>query len=398
MDEGAEREPADALSRREFHQRAALAGSALFLAQVDGSAKQGASDARPHVVNMSRADDALDEGLELLKNCGPEYGGGLANHGPMAAEALCAMGRGDALVPWVKRYKRNLEELPLATKKLTADEWKSALGDAARTGDWIVLMERELADGAWEDALDKWVARLSPGFVAAAAHGAIRAGHAARSLAARDTPLRRRELAHGLAYWAAQYQALPIAAQKNAQRVSVSDALSHVELMPKERRFRGGSITHGLQALSNWPPFLSVADLADTTGDPSKFLSDLTHVFARVYFEQAGAIGQRIQFVHAVTGPSALRLMLPHVKPETAHAALRYAWQTSAGIYAAFGAVTKPGSDASAPDAHDLVDLAVKNGDEHAIKFTEVCLREHALNAQPIYLVAARDACEHLAS
>jgi hypothetical protein len=398
VDGGAEREPADPLSRREFNQRAALASSAMFLARVDGAPKQGASDAKAHVVNMSRADDALDEALELLRNYGPEYGGGLANHGPMAAEALCALGRGDAIVPWVKRYKRNLEELPLATKKLAADEWQSALGDAARTGDWIALMEHELADGAWEDALDKWAARLSPGFAAAAAHGAIRAGHATRSLAARDTPLRRRELAHGLAYWAAQYQALPIATQKNAQRLSVSDALSRVELLPKTKRSRGGSITAGLHALDDWPAFASVADLADTSGDPSNVLSELTHVFARVYFEQAKAIGQRIQFIHAVTGPSALRLMLPHLKPDTVRAALRYAWQTSAGIYAAFGAVAKPSSDGSAPDAHDLVDLAVKSGDEHAIKFAEVCLREHALNAQPIYLVAARDASEHLAS
>jgi hypothetical protein len=238
---------------------------------------------------------------------------------------------------------------------------------------------------------------LSPGFAAAAAHGAIRTGHAARSLAARDTPLRRRELAHGLAYWAAQYQELPVAPPTSTQRLRVDEALSRVELMPKERRFRGGSITHGLQALNNWAPFASVADLADTSGDPSKFISELTQVFARVYFEQANLVGQRIQFVHAVTGPSALRLMLPHVKPETARAALRYAWQTSAGIYAAFGATVKASSSDSAPDAHDLVGLAVKNGDEHAIKFTEVCLREHALNAQPVYLVAARDACAHLA-
>jgi hypothetical protein len=392
-----DREAADSLSRREFNQRAALASSAMFLAGVDGAARQGASDAKPHVVNMSRADDALDEGLELLKSYGPEYGGGLANHGPMAAEALCAMGRGSAIVPWVKRYKRNLEELPLATKKIAADEWKSALGDASRTGDWIVLMEREVAEGSWESALDQWLARLSPGFAAAAAHGAIRTGHAARSLAARDTPLRRRELAHGLAYWAAQYQELPIATQASAQRLSVSDALAHVELVPNERRFRGGSITHGLQALGNWPQFATVADLADTSGDPSKFLSELTHVFAGVYFDQANIVGQRIQFVHAVTGPSALRLMLPHVKPETARAALPYAWQTSAGIYAAFGAPKKPYEYSGRTDEPDLVDHAVKNGDEHAIKFTEVCLREHALNAQAIYLVAARDACRHLA-
>ena len=39
----------------------------------------------------------------------------------------------------------------------------------------------------------------------------------------------------------------------------------------------------------------------------------------------------------------------------------------------------------------DLIDSAVATGDEHAIKFTEACLREHALNPKPVYLAAARD-------
>ena len=35
---------------------------------------------------------------------------------------------------------------------------------------------------------------------------------------------------------------------------------------------------------------------------------------------------------------------------------------------------------------------ALATGDEHAIKFTEACLREHALNPKPVYLAAARAA------
>ena len=50
----------------------------------------------------------IDEALELLEETGPEFGGGLANHGPMAAEALFVLGRGEAVVPWVERYKRRL--------------------------------------------------------------------------------------------------------------------------------------------------------------------------------------------------------------------------------------------------------------------------------------------------
>jgi hypothetical protein len=38
----------------------------------------------------------------------------------------------------------------------------------------------------------------------------------------------------------------------------------------------------------------------------------------------------------------------------------------------------------------------VENGDEHAIKFTEALLAEHALRPDPAYLAAAEDAVERL--
>jgi hypothetical protein len=104
-----------------------------------------------------------------------------------------------------------------------------------------------------------------------------------------------------------------------------------------------------------------------------------------------------IAFIHAVTGPSAIRLLLPHVKPEETSNMLRYGWQMAAGLYAAFGRVPA----ASLPQGleqskEDLIDRAVATGDEHAIKFTEACLREHALNPKPVYLMAARHATDYL--
>ena len=40
-------------------------------------------------------------------------------------------------------------------------------------------------------------------------------------------------------------------------------------------------------------------------------------------------------------------------------------------------------------DQDELIERAIACGDEHAIKFTEVCLREHALNPDPAFLAAA---------
>ncbi len=46
----------------------------------------------------------------------------------------------------------------------------------------------------------------------------------------------------------------------------------------------------------------------------------------------------------------------------------------------------------------ELIDRAIACGDEHAIKFTEVCLREHALNPDPAFLAAAAHATQMLSA
>jgi hypothetical protein len=37
----------------------------------------------------------------------------------------------------------------------------------------------------------------------------------------------------------------------------------------------------------------------------------------------------------------------------------------------------------------DLIDRAIRSGDEHAIKYTEACLSEYSLSPSPTYLRAA---------
>jgi hypothetical protein len=83
--------------------------------------------------------------------------------------------------------------------------------------------------------------------------------------------------------------------------------------------------------------------------------------------------------------------------PDICRVALRYAWQASAALYAAIGrGVDRAPHDAYDESAEDLVTRAVHTGDEHAIKFTEVCLRAHRIDPRPIFLVAARHAVDRL--
>ena len=61
--------------------------------------------------------DVLDEGLDRLAVTGPEYRGGLSNHGPMAAEALVRLGRPDAVGHWLDGYLRRLDGPPSASDR-----------------------------------------------------------------------------------------------------------------------------------------------------------------------------------------------------------------------------------------------------------------------------------------
>jgi hypothetical protein len=345
------------------------------------------------------ANATIDEALELLAGSGPEFAFGplrLSNHGPMAAEALIALGREEAVIPWVERYKQRLEGPPEARKAISSDEWREALGDISRVGDWSAFFDRELAGAPWRDVLDVWARRLAPGLVGAATHGVIRTGHAARSLSAEETPGRLHELAEGLAYWAATYMLLPGAPSSSTRGLRPSQALPSVEKLPPEQQRDFGTITSKLKRLDTPASFRSAIDLVDVGDDPSAFLSDLTETFANVYLANA-ANGQVIGLIHAVTGPSAVRLLAPHLSAETTALALRYAWQAAAGLYVTMAQTAT--TDAIEPpqgDEQDLIERAVATGDEHAIKFTEACLREYALHPQPVYLAAARDASGRL--
>src|SRR5439155_25966455 len=142
----------------------------------------------------------------------------------------------------------------------------------------------------------------------------------------------------------------------------------------------------------SWFP-AAVDELAPPPSVDDAF-SDLTSTCAAAYLADAGAAP--IAFVHSVTAPAALRLVLPHLPDELHAVAFAYAWQACAGLLTAYGAGTVAPPTEPDISRDDLIDRATSNGDEHAIKFTEACLREHALRADPVYLAAALDATTRL--
>jgi hypothetical protein len=348
--------------------------------------------ARPHAV---RADYApLDAALAQLADYGPDLSNGMTSHAPMAIEALCALGRGDAVAAWIERYRPIMVPWPAAQRRIEPSDWRSALGVEARSTDWRALFSAELAEAPWRAVLDRWVARLAPGFCAAASHGVIRVGHAVRGLAAGENQIRRRELGDALASWAATYQTLPTASGGRPLGVSPDAAMARVPRLDPAQRHFAGTITSALAALERLPSFALVIDLLDWDGDLPATAAALSELFARLYLANARDVLGCIVFIHAVTGVAAVERLLPHVSQATGREALRFAWQTGCGLYAAFGDATPLAASAAPRDAQALIDRAVTHGDEHVIKLTDACLA----HASAAHVAAAAHAASMLPS
>ena len=68
----------------------------------------------------------LDEALDRLSGYGPALANGNFNHAPMVAEALCALGRPEAVMPWIERYQPRMLPRAAAGEPIHPDEWRGA--------------------------------------------------------------------------------------------------------------------------------------------------------------------------------------------------------------------------------------------------------------------------------
>ena len=340
--------------------------------------------------------ETLDDALTVFSATAPKYGAaGLANHGPMAAEALAHLGRHDAIPGWVAQYRARLDDAPPPTRPLTEAEWPAALGRADRFPGWLALFEREIADRPVAAVVGEWAPRLLPGSVGAATHGLIRTGHALRGLGEADTPPRRLEVANALAFWASSYQELP-GPPLLIGREGVAAALADLPYLPEDAP-RPFLISDRVAA---------VADIADEfeqavaslgwTGSAVDLLDQLATGGALAYLRNADD-GGVIGLLHAVTSPLACELVLPWLAEEDRDAALGYVWQAVAALHVGYDidrlalAPTK-----TLPSTDVLVESAVASGDEHAIKLTEAALRCFGRTGDAALLLAAADACRRL--
>ena len=283
--------------------------------------------------DMSDTTPALDEAFERMAAASFELPNGFVNHGAMACEALAMLDCAGDIDSWARRFARagGASVDPVVPAGF---EWRQALGDYQRLGEWIGYFTQAIDDDGWPAVVATWVPRLMPALRTALFHGAIRTAHAVRAIDAADTPPRRGELARALGYWAARY--------------------------------REG------QPAGPLPP----------AGDVRMAVVRAAADGARRYLARPGIV-----HLHGVTGAMAVEILAAHIPAADGAAALAQVHAEHAALYAATQPVTQP--HPARPPGSDLTAAAVRSLDPHQVKLVEACQRGHAATGDPAFAAAA---------
>ncbi len=324
----------------------------------------------------------INHALQRFHATSPTYEDGMANHGPMAVEALETLGLAEHVDAFVADYEGRLEPLVEVAPK------DVVLGDG-RSAAWIAVVERDLAASSVEAVVRRMLPALLPGAMAGATHGLLRTAHALRGWEREPSAARAREVAHGLAYWAAAYQPLPGAVGTRPQ-VPLAEALRSLPGLTEAERSEGGFIFDRVRALDGVSRFADAIARIDLRGETlDSLLSTVTAVFARLVLTTTRA---GFAYLHVITSGVATRVLARYVEPAQHVEVIRAVVHCATALHAAHGASTRWQSwsaPAVLPSLDALPTRAAATNDAHAIKLTAAVLEAYALNPDPALLVAA---------
>src|SRR5215510_4661248 len=139
------------------------------------------------------------------------------DHATMGPEALVGLGMGGSVEKWISRHRVRPYKAP-TSGNFNPLNWRTALGRRDAHGDWLKYFETELEEKALRDVLTCSLHRFPHDVGALLFHGLIRTAHAVRALEQKDTPVRRGEVARGLALWAIGIRKAPSETAKDPFR------------------------------------------------------------------------------------------------------------------------------------------------------------------------------------
>jgi len=299
----------------------------------------------------------LDQGLAWH----PEYGGGLANHLPMALHALHALGAdGDRLRAFASSHARRLRR-----RSDVPDD-----GFEGRYAWFGAAISRDGRDAVLRQALPT----LMPGVAASAFHGLIRTAHAVQ--AGHDG-----ELAMGLASWA--HRLMPFdTAPTIPGDMPLPEWLAALLALRPTAAVASRMITRRMRTWADEPGFAALAPrlrIDDATGH------DLATTAAALY-----AASEDFTVLHMVTASHALQVLLPWVD-DRAVALRHFSIAAAAALKAADAS---PGAAPAARAWGAIVPQAIASDDEHVIKLVHAAHElERMLGGEVFRQAATRAAC-----
>ncbi|RQX14672.1 hypothetical protein DDE19_22590 [Micromonospora ureilytica] len=339
------------------------------------------------------SDGILDEAYERLHRTGPEFQGWLSNHGPMAVEALVRHGHPHRVHRWLDDYLGRLDELPRGLHPI--DDWRSALGDVKRAGDWLAYFDRQLREHPWRAVLGTWWPRLLPGIAAGATHGVIRVGHAVRALDL-DGENRQRltELGQALGYWASRWQPVPgidrlLTGDPDQPGTDDIDVAAALAGLPRIDDQTGGvrDRLDQLPGVPRWEPALATLRPVRSPAEAERGLTTLVHRAGLDYLRFGHA--EPVMLVHAVTAPTAVLRTLPALDRGLWAPSFAAAWAATAAmtsVYAPANGIAPPTVTPATPA--EVFARAARHGDAHVVKLADAVLDAHAVSGDDRLLTA----------
>ncbi len=305
----------------------------------------------------------LNDALAAFLDTDGSYGGGLSNHGPMAAEALDHLGRSQEIGPFVEHYLARLDE-PSSPTVAAPNEWR----------EWL------------RPRLDGLVAKAE----SQAGHGLLRVAHAVRGLEraeAAGLPLKNYlgELGAAVAYWDEGRALFDSPGDLIGPRGITAWLADLDRLDPADRS--DGLLTITLADASRLPGFGDHVASLTPSSDLTETLDALGAAAAARFRRNAGSSAFAI--LHGTTVSAMATVLLDHLDD----AGKRRLVGAVAGFVAAAIAGFDDAHDAPAlddtPEPARLADLAAATKEDHTIKFTDACLAIAARSGDRSPLIAA---------
>ena len=317
----------------------------------------------------------LNSLLDAAADLGPEYGGYLSSHLPMALVALQALGAdGARLQAFFDHHRPHFRPTPAGG----VDDGRletELFGDIHNFGLLRQRFAAELAGNGHDAVLRRLLPRLVPGCAGAAFHGLIRTAYAVQAGHAV-------ELAAALAYWAARWHPLP--APQPTLVGTANGWLQRLQQAPPGPSLPDRSIAGRAARLAGSPVFAPWAGPVPAAPDwPAR----LARAAVQRYL-----CSRDFSVLHLVTAGHALRLLQPWLDD----AAWPHFVRTFSAVW--LSARTDP---AAAPQADPgdawpaIVAQALRSDDEHVVKLVHSCREEEVVYGGPAWRHAAALVVRH---